>query len=123
MSEVISKSNCKYFSRETSSEPLAGKRKRGKGWSGGGRVQFKCSGSWKEDHGQPVFGVAVNTFIRETGEDGGEAPVVFATVGFNRVTIYQCETEGGIKLLQCYADPDSEENFYTCAWSYDAGCI
>ena len=70
-----------------------------------------------------MFGVTVNTFIRETGEEGGEAPVVFATVGFNRVTIYQCETEGGIKLLQCYADPDSEENFYTCAWSYDAGCI
>ena len=80
-----------------------------------GRPQFKCSGFWKEDHDNPLFGVAVNTHIGKEGEAG---PVVFATVGFNRVTIYQCE-EQGIKLLQCYADPDSEENFYTAAWSYD----
>ena len=82
-----------------------------------GRPQFKCSGFWKEDHDNPLFGVAVNTHI---GQDpaGETGPVVFATVGFNRVTIYQCEDQG-IKLLQCYADPDSEENFYTAAWSYD----
>jgi len=113
-SEVVS-SNA---SRETSSEP-AGKRKRGrvKGTSVT-KSSFKCSGFWKEDHNQPLFGVAINNHVA-IGNNDTCAPIVFATVGFNRVTIYQSEDDG-IKLLQCYADPDSEENFYTCAWSYDA---
>ena len=83
------------------------------------KSSFKCSGFWKEDHNQPLFGVAINNHVA-VGNNDTCATIVFATVGFNRVTIYQSEDDG-IKLLQCYADPDSEENFYTCAWSYDAG--
>jgi len=108
-SETVVSSNT---SRETSAEP-GPKRKRGRGRPGA-RAQFRCAGHWREDHGQPLFGVSVNTHLSEAG-----GPVVFATVGFNRVTIYQSEDDD-IKLLQCYADPDPEENFYTCAWSYDA---
>ncbi|XP_053634896.1 polycomb protein EED isoform X2 [Cherax quadricarinatus] len=67
----------------------------------------------KEDHGQPIFGVQFNQHLR----DG--QPLVFATAGNNRVSVYQCMDDGSIKILQCYSDPDPEENFYTVAWSYD----
>ena len=50
---------------------------------------------------------------------GPDGPTVFATVGNNRVTIYEALDNGDNKLVQCYADPDSDENFYTVAWSYD----
>ena len=82
------------------------------GVSSNKKLAFKYSGHFKEDHGQPIFGVAVNQHI-------ANGPVVFATVGNNRVTIYEAKPDGSNKLLQCYADPDADENFYTCAWSYD----
>ena len=51
---------------------------------------------------------------------GEDQPTVFATVGNNRVTVYEALTNGDNKLIQCYTDPDADENFYSCAWSYDA---
>jgi len=119
-------------SRSATPVPLGGARKgtkRGRGGKskgcagsgngvvgGGGsgsnaKCRFKCVGYWREDHGQPIFGVSVNHHL--------DQPVVFATVGNNRVTIYEALPTGDNKLLQCYADPDADENFYTCAWSYD----
>jgi polycomb protein EED len=74
-------------------------------------LTYKYVGHWKENHGHPLFGIAINHHLE------GE-PVVFATVGFNRVTVYEVVPDG-VKLVQCYADPDTDENFYTCAWSYD----
>lgn len=74
---------------------------------------YQCGGFWKEDHGQPLFGVSVNPHIFNTGD-----PVIFATVGHNRVTIYEAAGDS-VRLVQCYADPDPDENFYTCAWTYD----
>jgi len=82
------------------------------------KLNYHCSGNWKEDHGQPIFGVSINPHI-------SDETVVFATAGFNRVTVYESsgDSENGdtnIQIVQCYADPDPDENFYTCAWSYDS---
>ncbi|KAF3830198.1 hypothetical protein GH733_001623 [Mirounga leonina] len=56
------------------------------------KYSFKCVNSLKEDHNQPLFGVQFNWHSKE-----GD-PLVFATVGSNR----------------------ADENFYTCAWTYDS---
>ncbi|KAM7446903.1 hypothetical protein ABFA07_004870 [Porites harrisoni] len=93
---------------------IAGKR----GFRGKGRkkrnLAFRCVNFLKEDHKQPIFAVQFNYNVPEGTEDLH----LFATVGSNRVTIYQCEAKGVVKLLQAYADADPEESFYTCAWSY-----
>lgn len=78
-----------------------------------------CSHHVREDHNHQIFGVQFNPFL-----DRSQA--VFATVGKDRVSIYECvktslesesgeeaEEEDGIRLLQVYADPDVSES-YTC---------
>ncbi|GJX26433.1 polycomb group protein fertilization-independent endosperm [Tanacetum coccineum] len=45
---------------------------------------------------------------------------VFATVGGNRVTVYQCLEGEVIDVLQSYIDEDKGESFYTVSWARDA---
>jgi polycomb protein EED len=88
----------------------------------GGRCRFKykCTNFLKEDHGQPIFGAQFNYHTRP-----GD-PLILATVGSNRISIYECGSVGSemssgeMVLLQAYVDPDGEENFYTCAWTCDS---
>ncbi|XP_068150317.1 polycomb protein esc [Drosophila tropicalis] len=87
---------------------------------------YKYSYHVREDHNHQIFGVQFNPFLDRN-------QLVFATVGKDRVSIYECvkqnathnsddeedQPDHGIRLLQVYADPDTDESFYTCAWSYD----
>lgn len=120
ISETASRSETPVGTSSVSGSGAGAGRRKGRGRKrlqgpvpGRPKMVFKCSGYWKEDHGQPIFGVSVNHHL------GADQPVVFATVGNNRVTLYEAQPNGNNKLLQCYADPDADENFYTCAWSYD----
>ncbi|CAB4060026.1 EED [Lepeophtheirus salmonis] len=86
-------------------------RKRGAALASNGSMSRKRPKEVQEDHQQPIFGVAMNHHLDD--------PRVFATVGNNRVTVYEALSNGDVKLLQSYADPDADENFYSVAWSYD----
>lgn len=77
------------------------------------RLQFRCTNFLKENHGQPIFGIQVNLNCADSD------PVIFATAGFNRISVYECQDGGKIKLLQAYSDPSTDENFYCIAWSFN----
>ncbi|CAB4027426.1 polycomb eed, partial [Paramuricea clavata] len=96
---------------------VTGKMGKGRGhWRRGKKTKlgYRCTNNLKEDHKQPLFGVTFNCNFDESAED----PLIFATVGSNRASIYQCKDKGEIKLLQAYVDADPDENFYTAAWSF-----
>lgn len=76
---------------------------------------FKLMDSVKEDHGKALFGVNFNRAAALLPEPKN----IFATVGSNRTSIYECKPNGSLDLLQAYVDDNTEEIYYTCAWSYD----
>ena len=67
-------------------------------------MSYDCGGYWKEDHGQPLFGVSVNPHISDPGD-----PVIFATVGFNRYVRLKSCLERSSSLLFAEAKKFSKE--------------
>ena len=76
--------------------------------------QFKYSHHVGESHKQPIFGIAFNSYL-EISHDRR----VFAVTGSSRVSVYECMKDGHLQLLQSFDDPDKEEIFYCCVWTYD----
>ncbi|KAG9510001.1 Myotubularin-related protein 9 [Fragariocoptes setiger] len=71
-------------------------------------TKYRFVESVTEDHHSPIFGIQFNRYIRKKQ--------LFATVGSNRVTIYEIQGDR-IVPMQTYCDPDRSESFYCCDWS------
>ncbi|KAL6755878.1 polycomb group protein [Haematococcus lacustris] len=67
----------------------------------------------QENHKQPLFCIAFNK-LDPAHHD------VLATVGKNQATVYRCQADGLMTVLQVYVDQDSEERFFSACWSADA---
>jgi polycomb protein EED len=84
-------------------QPVAGKK----------RFSYKYVSHAKELHNQPLFGVAFNPHLQVTHRH------VFAVCGSNKISIYEAMPDGTLKIHQSFSDPDKDESFYCCCWSYD----
>ncbi|XP_041354979.1 polycomb protein EED-like [Gigantopelta aegis] len=116
MDDISSTASTREEESSRSATPTLNSRRYGRSWrkmQKKCKLQYKCTNYLKEDHGHPIFGVVINLNCQE-----GD-PLLFATAGYNRVTIYECLDNGKIRLVQAYSDPSTEENFYCCVWSYD----
>ncbi|GAX80271.1 hypothetical protein CEUSTIGMA_g7709.t1 [Chlamydomonas eustigma] len=71
---------------------------------------FKFQTSIEEEHKKPIFCITFNQV------DSAHSRV-FASVGSNRASIYECLDGGTIDVLQVYTDEDSDESFYVCKWT------
>lgn len=79
-------------------------------------TRFFRSGYIKLASNKPIYGVEFCNCLRS------DEIVIFATVGANNVTIFEC-TDYEMKILQTYVDPDEEEIFLTCCWTYSTNTL
>ncbi|RWS24034.1 Polycomb protein eed-like protein [Leptotrombidium deliense] len=78
------------------------------------RIIYKFSSFLNEDHNEEIYGCQFNSQLQSEGH------IIFATVGSNRVSIYECNKRSKIKLLQAYQDPCKDEVYYCCCWTQDS---
>lgn len=74
---------------------------------------FHLSRHVREDHGQPIFGLAMNLGHPRRNN-------LFATAGSNRATIYELMPGGDVEARHVYVDQDEVESYFTVAWSFAA---
>ena len=74
--------------------------------------KFKFTKYIKEDHKKSIYCIQFNHFL---GKDNQK---ILASVGSNRATIYDCTEQASLAPIQVYVDPNSDEDFYTCVWTY-----
>lgn len=72
---------------------------------------WKQTNQVKEGDGK-IWSVAFN-FVSPQHHD------IFASVGGNKASIYRCEADGAISLVQVYVDENREEDFFACKWTVD----
>ncbi|TYZ62990.1 hypothetical protein PybrP1_002803 [[Pythium] brassicae (nom. inval.)] len=73
---------------------------------------FRFSSYAREDHGKAIYCVTFCDILPAYER-------VFAAVGGNRITVYECLESGGLDVVQVYCDGDAEEQYFTAAWTVD----
>eukprot|EP00056_Hartaetosiga_gracilis_P003361 m.63046 g.63046 ORF g.63046 m.63046 type:complete len:376 (+) comp11427_c0_seq2:116-1243(+) len=81
--------------------------------------KFKLACCYKEDHGQPLYGVSFNNLVYGNEEGDNRDTYLFSVTGTNRVSVYKYTGGTSLELVQAYVDDSPDEVFYTSAWSYD----
>lgn len=74
------------------------------------KPKYKFAQCVREDHGQPIFSIQFNPFVKYH---------MFASVGSNRVTVYKILNDNQLVPVLCFADPNKNEKFYCCTWAVD----
>ncbi|GLD93425.1 hypothetical protein PINS_up002017 [Pythium insidiosum] len=73
---------------------------------------YKFSGYVREDHGKAIYAVAFCDILPLYEK-------YFAAAGGNRVTVYECMENGALDVIQVYVDGDTDEQYFTLAWTVD----
>lgn len=71
--------------------------------------QERYENSNNQNNESALYGVQINPYLQKNKQ------YVFATVGKDRASIYECEDDGQIILKQTYTD--GHDNLYCCCWS------